>query len=318
MTLEGLYDTPGIHHAMLRDEVRNEAYRVALHQAVRPGDVVLDVGAGTGFLSLLAAQAGAGRVYAVERASVARIAALLARRNGLGDRITVVHGDIEQVQVPEPVDVIVSEWLGVYAVDENLLAPVLTARDRWLKPGGRLLPDRVVSLLAPVWVRPLEYLRSAPYGLDLGPVSGPGPHEVVWPRRGLDPEDVCAEPRPLWTVDLTRFPAWQARLPFEAALTFELPAATRVNALAAWFDAAFGDTTTLRTAPDAPPTHWNQFVFPLLRGRELAAAARLDVRFSCTPAGAGFCQHAWSVRLDDEAWEHHDTRLGGGPAWHEL
>jgi type I protein arginine methyltransferase len=316
--IEGLYDSLEIHRTMLRDTVRNEAYRTALEEAVRPGDVVLDVGAGTGILSLLAAQAGAAHVYAVERSSVARLAADLAARNDMAERITVFHDDVERVRLPSRVDVIVSEWLGVYAVDENLLAPVLTARDRWLAPGGRLLPDRVVSYLAPVWVEPVEYLRSAPYGLDLGPIASDCRDEIAWPRRGLAPEDIAAEAFPLWTIHLERFPTWQARLPFQAAPSFEIEEAGAVNALAAWFEAGFGESVTLSNAPGAPRTHWNQFVFPLDRRYDVEPGDRIDARFSCIPAGPGYCHHAWSVSAAGRAWEHHDTRLGAGPAWREL
>jgi hypothetical protein len=115
-----------------------------------------------------------------------------------------------------------------------------------------------------------------------------------------------------------RFPAWQARLPFRSVLTFEVEHATAVNALAAWFEAGFGDSVTLTNAPGAPRTHWNQFVFPLERRYHLEPGDRIDVRFACTPAGPGFCQHGWSVRAGASNWEHHDTRLGAGPVWREL
>src|SRR5688572_13080954 len=128
------------HRLMVRDSARTEAFRVALEAAVRPGDVVLDVGAGCGILSLFAARAGARRVYAVERTQVARLARDVARLNGFEHVVRVIEAPIEAVILPEPVDVVVSEWLGSIGVDENLLSAVLLARDRWLKPGHRLVP----------------------------------------------------------------------------------------------------------------------------------------------------------------------------------
>jgi SAM-dependent methyltransferase len=318
VTIESYYDSLDVHRAMLRDAVRNEAYHVALRETVRPGDVVIDVGAGSGILSMLAVQAGAAHVYAVERGAVAHLAVELAAGNGMADRISVVQGDIERVRLPQLADVIVSEWLGVYGVDENLLAPVLTARDRWLKPGGRLLPDHVVSYLAPIRVQALDYLDRAPYGLDLTPVASRDRDVIVWPRAGLAADDVQCAPQPLWTIDLGGFPAWQARRPFEAALSFEFEDPATVNALAAWFAAGFGDATTLTNAPDAPSTHWNQFLFPLDAPLDVAPGDRLEARFACVPAGPGFCQHVWAVRRPGEGWEQHDTRWGGGPEWQEL
>jgi hypothetical protein len=89
-------------------------------------------------------------VCALEKTETARLARHIVRLNGLADRITVVHAAVETAILPEPVDVIVSEWLGAIGVDENLLAPLLLARDRWLRQAGRMLPESVTSLLAPV------------------------------------------------------------------------------------------------------------------------------------------------------------------------
>ena len=126
---------------MICDRVRTEAFRRAIGTVVRPGDVVLDVGAGTGILSLFAAKAGAARVYAVERTTVAVLAQELAAANGVAEIVQVIHGDVMDIELPERVDVIVSEWLGGFGIDEGMLVPVIAARDRWLKPGGVMIPE---------------------------------------------------------------------------------------------------------------------------------------------------------------------------------
>ena len=141
-------------------------------RSVRPGDVVLDVGAGSGILSVFAARAGAARVYAVEQTSVAVLAQELAAANGVAEIVRVIQGDVTDVELPERVDVIVSEWLGGFGIDEGMLVPVITARDRWLKPGGVMIPDSVTAWAALVHDRYLAetvgFLRDNPYGLDLG------------------------------------------------------------------------------------------------------------------------------------------------------
>src|SRR5262249_15120177 len=140
------YDGIDVHNLLVTDEVRTRAFRDSIHATVKSGDTVLDVGAGCGILSLFAAQAGAARVYAVERALGATA---LARRvvavNGLSNIVTIIEADASRALLPEKVDVIVSEWLGVYGVDENMLAPVLIARDRWLKTGGKMIPSVVTA-----------------------------------------------------------------------------------------------------------------------------------------------------------------------------
>ena len=118
---------------------------------------------------MFAARAGAARVYAVERTSAAVLARELAAANGVAEIVQVIHGDIMDVELPERADVIVSEWLGGFGIDEGMLVPVIVARDRWLKPGGVMIPRLVMAWAALVHDRHLaemvEFLRDNPYGL---------------------------------------------------------------------------------------------------------------------------------------------------------
>ena len=166
-----MYAEIEVHRTMICDLVRTDAFRRAIDSVVRPGDVVLDVGAGTGILSLFAARAGAARVYAVERTTVAVLAQELAAANGAAEIVRVIHGDIMDIELPERVDVIVSEWLGGFGIDEGMLVPVIAARDRWLKPGGVMIPSSVTAWTGLVHDRHLGetvgFLRDNPYGLRL-------------------------------------------------------------------------------------------------------------------------------------------------------
>jgi predicted RNA methylase len=161
-----------VHRTMICDRVRTEAFRRAIDSVVRPGDIVLDVGAGSGILSVFAARAGAARVYAVERTSVAVLAQELAAANGVAEIVQVIHGEVIDVELPERVDVIVSEWLGGFGVDEGMLVPVIVARDRWLKPGGVMIPRLVTAWAALVHDRPAHGGAARPPG---GRRSAPAP-----------------------------------------------------------------------------------------------------------------------------------------------
>lgn len=137
------------HARLLEAEVRTRAYARALRKSVRPGDVVLDLGCGTGVLGLLALRFGAGRVHAVDREPVIRIAQTLARDNGMEDRIRFHACDIRKLSLPEKVDLIVSDFVGADAVSHDLLE-IHRAALPFLKPGGRVVPREVRILLAPV------------------------------------------------------------------------------------------------------------------------------------------------------------------------
>ncbi len=94
-----MYAEIEVHRTMICDRVRTEAFRHAIDSVVRPGDVVLDVGAGSGILSMFAARAGAARVYAVERTTVAVMAQELAAANGFADVIEVIQGDVMDIEL---------------------------------------------------------------------------------------------------------------------------------------------------------------------------------------------------------------------------
>ncbi|XP_073031464.1 probable protein arginine N-methyltransferase 6 isoform X1 [Primulina eburnea] len=166
----------GIHEEMIKDRVRTETYRNAIfqHQDRIEGKVVVDVGCGTGILSIFCAQAGARRVYAVDASNIAVQANEVVKANNLADTITVLHGRVEDVEIDEEVDVIISEWMGYMLLYESMLGSVISARDRWLKPGGLILPSNATLYMAPV-SHPCRYGESVDfwrnvYGIDMSVV----------------------------------------------------------------------------------------------------------------------------------------------------
>ena len=144
------YDWTWIHRRMLNDGIRTEAFRDAIEKTVKPGDIVADVGAGTGILSLFAARAGAARVYAIERTPTIEQAKAIAKANGVQDQIEFIWAEARKAKLPEKVDVIISEWLGHGGLDEDMFPAVLSVRDRYLKPGGVMIPATMTAFLAPI------------------------------------------------------------------------------------------------------------------------------------------------------------------------
>jgi protein arginine N-methyltransferase 1 len=166
----------GIHEEMLKDTVRTTAYRDAMlnNPHLFKDKVVLDVGCGTGVLSMFAAQAGARHVIGVEMSGIAISARKIIAANGFADRITVVKGKIEEIELPDgfdKVDIIISEWMGYFLLYESMLNSVLFARDKWLRPGGLLFPDKAEMYIC--GIEDLEYRRQkldfwdSVYGFDM-------------------------------------------------------------------------------------------------------------------------------------------------------
>ncbi len=119
---------------MLKDQVRTKSYRNAIinNKHLFKDKVVLDVGCGTGILSMFAAKAGAKRVYAVDASDIVHTATQIVKDNHLDAIVTVIQGKIEEVVLPEKVDIIISEWMGYCLLYESMLNSVLVARDKWL------------------------------------------------------------------------------------------------------------------------------------------------------------------------------------------
>lgn len=159
------------HRQYLADASRLDAFARALTAVVRPGDVVVDIGCGTGILGLLALRAGAARVYAVESGGMIDVARRVAIDNGVADRIRFISGFSAQVDLPEPVDVVVSDLMGRLGFEAGVMPASTDAVRRWLKPGGRVIPERVDTWVAPVDAPELtaavDFWRSRPAGFDM-------------------------------------------------------------------------------------------------------------------------------------------------------
>ncbi|KAL5596498.1 hypothetical protein BROUX41_006724 [Berkeleyomyces rouxiae] len=164
-----------IHETMLKDTVRTEAYRdfVYSNKQIFKDKVVLDIGCGTGILSMFCAKAGAKKVIAVDNSAIINKARENIFANGLSDAITCVAGRIEEVTLPvDKVDIIISEWMGYALLYEAMLQSVLWARDKYLQPGGLLVPSLSTLVIAPV--SDAEYMADCVdfwdnvYGFDMG------------------------------------------------------------------------------------------------------------------------------------------------------
>lgn len=244
------------------------AYRAAIEATIRPGDVVADLGSGSGVLGLLCARAGAARVFCVEKnAYMVDRARRIAQDNGLSDRLEFLTAPIEELSAfPAPVDVLVSETLGPAGVDEGifrLFAHCVSILPR--RP--RCIPAVVRVLAAPILYPALgaRARRTARVeGLDFSSLAdslGHLPQVLpVTPEMLLAPEQELFRGAP--GVDL---------LPGQLTTRWDPPPADAVNAVGIWFRADLCDGSSLGNGPEGPDTHWDQLVLPLLPALEPAS-----------------------------------------------
>ncbi|XP_017287804.1 protein arginine N-methyltransferase 6 [Kryptolebias marmoratus] len=278
------YSDVTIHEEMLADHVRTNAYRTAIFRnsdSIR-GKVVLDVGAGTGVLSIFCAQAGARKVFAVEACSIAEQAEKIVKQNKMEDRVEVIRGTVETVELPEQVDVIVSEWMGYALLHESMLNSVLYARDRWLKPGGLILPNRAELFIAPVSDPVVEdrlyfwYNVKDQYGVDMSCMADFAQKCVRNSDIAVNTvagEDVLSHPARFAELDLRSVTVEELRS-VGGAFRCESFGSAAVNAFCVYFTVSFPcpdgpHALVLSTSPFQPETHWKQAVLYVDRPEEV-------------------------------------------------
>ena len=289
---QGHYIALSHHRLMLIDETRMTAFRRAIEETVRPGDVVVDIGTGTGVLALWAAQAGASRVYAIEPAPIVGIARRLAEDNADGDRIVFLDADARDVELPEKADVLISECMGNFFVTDDM-APVLRDARRMLKPGARVVPRSIRLLLAPAFYPLLDdvtFWDTPVHGLNL---SGARWHALRTTYvRHLDPRMLVSPP-----IELTAFETVDAPDTVAGKLSFVATRAATIHAFAGWFDAELTSNVTLRTGPGTD-THWAQLLFPI-EPVSVAAGGRIELDLELVLHDDYKCRWRWTGSVAD-------------------
>ena len=251
------------HRSMVFDEHRNSLYADAINKAVKPESIVLDLGAGLGIHGLMAANAGARKVYLVEPDAGLDVAARIADRNKSSDRIQCIQGTIEESRIPEPVDVIISVFTGNFLLEEDLLPSLFYARDNYLKTDGILIPDRagmeVVPVSAPeyfdkhiaAWSQPAQ-------GIDFGLVREYAANNIYYDDHHGMTEGFLAEPAGIIDLDFMQAKKADCRNTIEVKITRD----GICHGWLGWFRTRLGDNW-LSTSPLESKTHWNQAFLPL-------------------------------------------------------
>ena len=253
------------HQVLLNDEIRVAAYERAIQAIVKPGDLVADLGCGLGVLRFMAARAGAARIHAVEiEPETLTLAKTEAKEAGLSSRIHFHEGLVQEIDVPERVDVVVTETLGSLGLDENILSLLIDAKRYWLKAGGVMCPQRLQLFFAPTMHTPHQ--------------PGLQPHAEL-----IAPTTFLAAPAASQPLEFLKARSKN----FVAELSFPIEHDGILYGFAGWFEVWLTNEIHFSTGPDAPPTHWQQAFLPIRTPLQLRKGQRLDFIVGIGPDDSG-------------------------------
>lgn len=296
---------------MVADRPRMDAYLEAMARVIRPGSIVVDLGCGPGVMALHACRLGAAKVYAVEPNDAIGIAVELAAANGMADRIGFAQQYAERLELPERVDVIVSDLRGAVPLHGPHPAIIANVRERWLRPGGTLIPmrDTVMAGL----VRPgahydaLVEAWQPQHGLDLAPA-------LKWvlgstQKVRLDAGDVALAPQ-RWTVlDYRSFKPVGA-VAGDLAWSVDEPVAACGVAL--WTEAELLEGIGFSNAPGPHAAIHGQLLLPWSRALALRKGDRVKVALAAVSTASGYVW-SWTTEVAGADGTVRERFTQGGP-----
>ena len=288
------------HRTLISDSVRNAAFYAALKAAIKPGiTTVADIGAGTGLLGLMASKLGAKAVYLFETAEVAGVAARILKANRARNCQLIPCHSTEMMDPPQ-VDVVVSETLGNYAFEEHIIDTLNDARDRFLKPGGLMIPSGVKQFACPIVAdrihRELLAWDHVGFGLDLAIGKAMSLNNAY--VRVLEPAELLGSGSAAKIWDSVDF-AKDSRANRKGEAQWRVSKPTTIYGSATWWEAYLAPGIVLSTSPMAPRTHWEQLYFPLLEPIKLTSGETAALSLRSRSSQEGGTHLAWTATHSD-------------------
>ena len=284
------YSHFGIHEEMLKDEVRTKTYMQAIerNRHLFKDKIVLDVGCGTGILSMFCARAGAKMVYAVDMSNIAQQARNIVDDNGFTDKITVIQGKMEEIDLPvQYVDIIISEWMGYFLLYESMLDTVIYARDKYLRPEtGIIMPDQAKLFICAI--EDEEYRKEKidfwdnVYGFNMSTIKDMALAEPLVDI--VDPKAIISTIEPI--LHLNIMTCKKEDVSFTQEFKLKFCRSDYCHALVSYFECAFTlvhKPIIFSTSPFCQYTHWKQVVYYLDEALTVCNGEELTSKIQVSP-----------------------------------
>lgn len=298
------YEEVSNHRSMVFDELRNDYYFNAIKKNVNKDSVVLDLGAGLGIIGFMALAAGAKKVYLVEPASISNITKMIIKANNLSEKVECISGKIEEIELPEKVDLITSVFTGNFLLSEDLLPSLFYARDKFLKSGGKLIPERAKMITVPVtdslfYTKFIDCWSKTLYDVDFSLTRKFAVNSIYTNKPDKRNEKFLS--LPIEILDLDFMTATEASCRIKSQV--DILENGTIHGLVGWFDTKVGDKW-LSTSPKSKQMHWRQLFLPLEQPVEIKKGEKIAFELHRPEYG----EWSWIVEIQDKK-EKHSTFL---------
>lgn len=290
-----MYSLPD-YGKMLADKTRVDAYGMALKQAVTHDSVVLEIGSGTGAFAMEACRLGARKVYAVETNEVIQHAIHFAKENECADRIQFIHNDSTRVELPEQVDVIISDLRGKLPLHGHHLPVIIDARSRFLSAAGILIPRKDI-LWAALSSAPDLYQENLgvwdPYhaGLNTACLETSITNQIWW-KAAKKNERFITEPATWLIIDYHTI----ASPNVAGKVSWQIQASNIAHGARVWFDAVLIDDIGFSNHPDQPEHIYGNVFFPWKQPVALEAGDVVHMAFQANLVADDYIWR-WNTRV---------------------
>lgn len=307
--MEQYFDNYKRQLSLLLDRNRTLKYKYAIFKAVRPGDIVIDFGCGTGIMGFFALQAGASHVYAIEETTIIDYAQRVAKENGLSDRITFLKKPGKSVldkEIPQKVDGIISEPVSNLLLEGNAWSTIEYLK-RFLKDDGVILPAAGTLYAVPVNAPPepfhdSEQLIGGPnvYNLDFL-----GLQRKVFYKSSFERDSWLAEPQPVLKVNLVKD---QLADTFKSSVKFVITQPGDFYGLDFYFDLIIFESIQLSSREKVNYQNWSPIFAP--SPQRLLVCPNDKLRVSIESEILGPYKEKWRFE-----YEHHSKLLPADDVW---
>ncbi len=280
---------------LLKDKHRIEIFREAISKSVRLGNVVLDLGTGLGTFAFFAAKAGAGKVYGIDKMDIVEMAKELCKFNNLQEKVIFYKGYSDKIDLPEKVDLIITEMLWSLFISKTTMNSIKSAKEKFLKENGRIMPESVRIYLAPVSNQKVynDVVSVNEYGIDFTPASKMminNFHQKLFKK-----EDLLSEPKMIREINLMNINLDE--LPIDWHGSFRLSYSGIIHGMAGWMDLKLTDDIILSNSPSSTPTVWENIFFPIDEPLEVSEGDTIEVSLKTIPFEGDY-EWNWDIILN--------------------